>query len=752
MIKIPKTVPVSFPGLFIPIILSLGILMGSVVHASTSSDFVKQQQAAGKQANSLIHEKSPYLLQHAFNPVHWLPWGPEAFSRAEREDKPIFLSIGYSTCHWCHVMAHESFENEEVAAFLNEHFIAIKVDREERPDIDQIYMAATQAITGSGGWPMSVFLLPDRRPFYAGTYFPPESGYGRPGFLDLLKQLNVLWQEERTKITDNAEVVTARLHDMTAASDSQKPLSADLLHLCFQQASQSFDSEFGGFGPAPKFPRPAMYDLLLRYDAWKKNDQARDMVLFSLKKMAQGGMYDQLGGGFHRYSVDGQWRVPHFEKMLYDQGQLASLYFDAFQVSKAPFYRNIGREILDYVLRDMTDDQGGFYSAEDADSVDAHDSSRHGEGLFYLWEQSEIIDILGKENAEIFNFFYGVEPQGNALADPMNEFRGKNILYAKNSPAATASTFGKSEEEILTIVATGMTSLFASRQKRPRPHLDDKIITAWNGLMISAMAKGFKVTGNAKYLQAARASATFVEKNLMNPEDNSLFRRYRDGESHFQGQLDDYAFFVQGLIDLYGADFDSHWLQLAVTLTNQQIALFTDGDHGAFFDTPATAENVLIRMRNDYDGAEPAGNSIAALNLLRLGQITDNSKWQRRAEALLASFADDLMSQPYARPAMAAAYDFSRQKPRQIIIAGKHGAPDTTELLNVINTSYLPTTLVLLADNGPGQEFLQQHMAVIEYMTTIDGKATAYVCENFTCKQPVNSAKELSALLRGSRQ
>ncbi len=744
---IPEKVSFSVLTLFTLILFSPGIAMDSVAHASTSSEFVKQQLAAGKQPNSLINEKSPYLLQHAFNPVHWLAWGDEAFRRAEREDKPIFLSIGYSTCHWCHVMAHESFEDEVVAAFLNEHFIAIKVDREERPDLDQIYMAATQAIAGSGGWPMSVFLLPDRRPFYAGTYFPPESGYGRPGFLDLLKQLNVIWQEDRSKLSANATVITDRLQTEAAGKMTAQPLSEELLHLCFQQAAQSFDGEFGGFGSAPKFPRPVIFDQLLRFDAWHKNDQAREMVLVSLRKMAKGGMYDQLGGGFHRYSVDGQWRVPHFEKMLYDQGQLAALYFDAFLVSKDPFYRDIGTAILDYVLRDMTDAQGGFYSAEDADSVAEDDRSKHGEGLFYLWTEADIVKLLGTDNGAIFNSFYGVEPGGNALADPMAEFGGKNILHANSSLAATAKKFGKGEEEILTILASGMETLFAAREKRPRPHLDDKIITAWNGLMISALAKGFKVTGDARYLRAATDSATFLEKNLVENGDKTLFRRYRDGEAHFQGQLDDYAFFVQGLLDLYGAGFNSHWLELAVELTKTQIDLFSDGDQGAFFDSPATAKNILVRMKNDYDGAEPAGNSIAAMNLLRLAQITDNKEWHKRAEGILSFFADGLMSQPFARPAMAAAYDFYRQKPRQIIIAGTYGAADTDQLLHIINASYLPTTVVLLADKGPGQRFLGQNMPFMEYMTAIDGKATAYVCENFTCKAPVNSAHELAALL-----
>jgi uncharacterized protein YyaL (SSP411 family) len=721
--------------------------MDSTAHTSPSTEFSRQQLKAGRQPNRLIDEKSPYLLQHAFNPVHWLPWGDEAFKRAEQENKPIFLSIGYSTCHWCHVMAHESFEDMTVAAFLNEHFIAIKVDREEQPDIDQLYMAATQALSGNGGWPMSVFLLPDRRPFYAGTYFPPQSGHGRPGFLDLLQQINLVWQEDRSSLSSNAELVTDALRNTASATETEKPLSDKILHSCFQQATKIFDRKFGGFGSAPKFPRPAIFDLLLRYDAWQKNDQVRDMVLLSLKKMARGGIYDQLGGGFHRYSVDGEWRVPHFEKMLYDQGQLASLYFDAFQVSRDPFYLQIGTEILDYVLRDMTDAQGGFYSAEDADSIDTHDSSHHGEGIFYLWEEAEVVQLLDAGDGAIFNFFYGVQADGNALADPMDEFRGKNILYLPHSLIATARKFARTEQEVIKILASAKQRLFAARQQRPHPHLDDKIITAWNGLMISAMAKGFRVTGDERYLHAAINSAAFLEKNLWNNDDKTLFRRYREGEAHFQGQLDDYAFFVQGLLDLYAAGFDSHWLELAMQITGRQIELFSDENQGAFFDSPANAKNVLVRMRNDYDGAEPAGNSVAAMNLLRLAPITDNMEWAKKAEAILSFFAEGLLTQPFARPTMAAAYDYYRQKPRQIIIVGSPAAADTRKLINCINSFYLPNTTVLLADKGLGQRYFEQNMPFIKSMAAIENKATAYVCADFTCKDPVNSAQELAVLI-----
>ncbi|MEN8140687.1 MAG: thioredoxin domain-containing protein [Thermodesulfobacteriota bacterium] len=717
---------------------------------SSTAQFISQQLAAGKEANSLINEKSPYLLQHAFNPVHWLPWGDEAFLRAQRQDKPIFLSIGYSTCHWCHVMAHESFADEAVAAFLNEHFIAIKVDREERPDIDQIYMAATSAISGSSGWPMSVFLLADRSPFYAGTYFPPRPVHGRPGFLDLLRQINGLWQKDRGALVSNGQAVMARLKAAEAGPKGPvKKLSEEILHLCCEQAAQSFDPSHGGFGPAPKFPRPAIFDLLLRYDAWRENGQARQMVLFSLGKMGQGGIYDQLGGGFHRYSVDSRWRVPHFEKMLYDQGQLASLYLAAFQVSGDPSFRRLGTEILDYVLREMTDGAGGFYSAEDADS-ESHgsDGSRQGEGLFYLWQEAEIVKLLGAEVGAITNFYYGVKAGGNVSPDPLAEFAGKNIPYVAHDLAETARKFGKGEGEIAEVLATARQSLFRARSRRPRPHLDDKIITAWNGLMISAMARGFQVTGEEKYLDAADKCAAFVEKNLISQDGKSLLRRFRAGEARFPGQLEDYAFFGQGLLDLYSAGFNHHWLELAAVITGQQIELFGAGENGAFFHSPADAEDILVRMRTSYDGAEPAGNGVAALNLLRLGAILANEQWRERALATISFFAGELKSQPFGCPTLAAAYALWRQPPRQLVIAGEPEAADTRELIRTCHRFYLPNTVLLLADNGPGQRYLAQGLPHLAQMTTTTGgRATAYLCDNFSCDEPVTSPDELAQLL-----
>lgn len=715
---------------------------------SPNATFVRRQLAAGKEANRLINEKSPYLLQHAFNPVQWQPWGDEAFAEAARLDKAVFLSVGYSTCHWCHVMAHESFEDEEVAAFLNQHFIAVKVDREERPDIDQLYMTATQAITGSGGWPMSVFLLPDQRPFYAGTYFPPRASYGRPGFLDLLKQIQRIWQEERPRLTSNARALTERLTAEAAGSVAPTALSGDLLDLCLKQAAKSYDRQFGGFGRDPKFPRPALFDFLLRCDHLRPNPEAREMVLASLRQMAAGGMYDHLGGGFHRYSVDRQWRVPHFEKMLYDQAQLASLYLDAFLVSDDPFFAAIADSTLDYVLRDMSAADHAFFSAEDADSVAANNDNQSGEGLFYLWEYSEIIELLGEEQAAIFNFLHGVEADGNALADPMAEFTGKNILYRKQSSAEAARHFARSEAEIRAITRQAKGTLLQARQQRPRPHLDDKIITAWNGLMISALAKGYRVTGNERYLRAATNAAAFIEKNMLSPDRNSLRRRFCDGEANFAGQLDDYAFFSQGLLDLYSAAFDSHWLALAVQLTQRQIELFGDPDHGAFFDSPQNGQQLLIRLRNDYDGAEPSGNAITAMNLLRLGQITENAGWRSLAEEIFSFFAEGLMENPFGRPALAAAYDFAGQEPRQIVIAGRPGARDTEEMLTLVNRRYLPGTTLLLADNDSGQAYLADRLPWIAAMRPLDKRATAYVCQNFTCRQPVQSPADLRALLQ----
>ncbi|MBA3003174.1 MAG: thioredoxin domain-containing protein [Desulfurivibrio sp.] len=713
---------------------------------TTIQTFVDQQLAQGKKSNRLITEKSPYLLQHAFNPVAWFPWGEEAFALARKENKPIFLSIGYSTCHWCHVMAHESFENPEIARILNENFICIKVDREERPDLDQIYMAAVQALTGHGGWPMSVFLTPDLQPFYGGTYFPPEGRHGLPGFTEVLEAVHDAWRNRPDKIVESAANITDHLRRKATDSAAGK-IDSNIFAKAFQQIETEYDTEFGGFGRAPKFPRPVLFNFLLRHAARTGETQALNMTLVTLRKMAAGGMYDHLGGGFHRYSVDAQWRVPHFEKMLYDQGQLAINYLEAFQLGQDPFYANVAQDILDYVLRDMTSPEGGFYSAEDADSIQAGNPEIHGEGLFYLWTREEIVSILGKEHGEIFSFHYGVLDSGNALSDPQEEFTGKNILYIAHPLEETAGRFRMPEEELSRQLERSRQKLYTVREQRPKPHRDDKIITSWNGHMISALARAAQVLGEKRYLVAAERAATFIRTKLYDQDSGLLFRRYRDQETGLAGQLDDYAFMVNGLLDLYEASFDIGWLQLAITLTEKQITLFGDESQGGFFETSGGDSSVLVRLKGDYDGAEPTGNSVSALNLLRLAWITDNEEWIAKAGATIEAFGGRLNEYPPILPQMLVAHEFYGSKPRQFVIAGKIGRPDTEIMLAMIRKRFLPGKIVLLADGGAGQEFLGQFQPILTEMTSQENKTTVYLCENFSCQLPTSDLAELAKRL-----
>jgi hypothetical protein len=713
---------------------------------STMQTFIDRQLAQGKTPNRLIHEKSPYLLQHAFNPVAWFPWGDEAFALAAKENKPIFLSIGYSTCHWCHVMAHESFENPETARLLNEYFVCIKVDREERPDLDQLYMAAVQALTGRGGWPMSVFLTPDLQPFYGGTYFPPEGHHGLPGFAEVLEAVHEAWHNQPEKILESAAKITGHLREK-ATDSGEATIDPEIFAKAFRQIGAEYDPAFGGFGRAPKFPRPVLFNFLLRHAARTGEPQALNMTYVTLRKMAAGGMYDHLGGGFHRYSVDGQWRVPHFEKMLYDQGQLAAAYLEAFQAGQDPFYANVAQDILDYVLRDLTSPEGGFYSAEDADSVQAGNPEVHGEGLFYLWTKEEMVSLLGREHGEIFSFHYGVLEAGNALDDPQQEFVGKNILYVAHPLGETAERFRLPEEELSRLLERSRQKLQAAREQRPRPHLDDKIITSWNGHMISALARAAQVLGEKRYLAAAERAAGFIRDKLYDPASGLLLRRYRDGEAGLDGQLDDYAFLVNSLLDLYEASFDIAWLQWAMALTEKQIALFADEELGGFFETSGADQSVLVRLKADYDGAEPTGNSVSALNLLRLAWITGKEEWLKRGGATIEAFGNRLNEYPPILPQMLVAHDFKGSKPRQIVVAGKLGRPDTEIMLAMIRKRFLPGKIVLLADGGPGQEFLEKYQPMLAELPAQENKTTVYLCENFSCQLPTSDLAELAKRL-----
>jgi len=703
--------------------------------------------------NRLAQEKSPYLLQHSHNPVDWYPWGEEAFAKARREDKPIFLSIGYSTCHWCHVMAHESFENEEVAATMNREFVNIKVDREERPDVDRVYMTFVQATTGGGGWPMSVWLTPDLKPFVGGTYFPPEDRYGQPGFKKVLERIAAAWKQDHEKIAgQGARIVEALREAQTAQPAAAEKIDAKILSAAYEQFSRSFDARDGGFGSAPKFPRPVTLNFLSRFYARDPSSDsgkhALEMDLITLRKMAAGGMHDHLGGGFHRYSVDRYWHVPHFEKMLYDQAQLALAYLDAFQITQDRQFASVARDILDYVARDMTSKEGGYFSAEDADSLFEHGKPEHGEGAFYIWTKNEIDTALGNA-AEIFDFHYGVQSHGNAPegSDPQDEFRGKNILIERHTIAETAQHFQKPEDAVRDLLRQSREKLFAIRSKRPRPHLDDKIIAAWNGLMISAYARAAQILDEPRYLKSATLATNFVRAHLWDDSKKTLYRSYREGRGRVEGFADDYAFVIHGLLDLYEASFDIEWLKFAIELQETQDRLFFDGKNGGYFSTSGKDESVVLRMKDDNDSAEPAASSVAAHNLLRLAQIRDKKQWEERAEKTISAFRTTLSRFPSAMPQILVALDFSSRKPRQIVIAGKKDAPETKALLSEVHRHFLPTTILLVADGAEGQKYLGEDLEAIHGMSMVDEKPAAYVCENFTCKAPVIDSNQLAKLL-----
>ncbi|HWF11688.1 MAG TPA: thioredoxin domain-containing protein [Bryobacteraceae bacterium] len=679
-------------------------------------------------ANRLIQEKSPYLLQHAHNPVDWFPWGEEAFEKARREEKPIFLSIGYSTCHWCHVMEHESFENEEIAALVNKWFVAIKVDREERPDIDRIYMHYVQATTGGGGWPMSVWLTPDLKPFVGGTYFPPDNRYGRAGFPVILERIADAWRTDREKILASSSNMMEQLRAQ-AAAEGQGTASIDsaTLDSAFNQFRRAFDSRLGGFGAAPKFPRPSVHNFLLRY--WKRtgNEEARDMVVETLLAMEKGGMHDQLGGGFHRYSVDEYWFVPHFEKMLYDQAQLAISYLEAFQITHHETLARAARRTLDYVIRDMTAPEGGFYSAEDADSApDPAHPEKKSEGAFYIWSAKEVADLLGEERSRIFAHRYGMEPNGNVDNDPHHEFTGRNILFQAHEPGEDSAALTQSEK-----------ILFDARAKRPRPHLDDKVLTSWNGLMISAFAKAAAILDEPRYAQAARRSADFLLDRMRNP-DGTLLRRYRGGDAAIPGMLDDYAFLAQGLVDLYESTFEFRYLDAAVAITEKHQELLED-ERGGFFASAHEDTSRLLRIKDDYDGAEPSGNSVALMNLLRLYRITNRIEFNDSARRLLTAFQPRITAIPSGMPQMLAAVEFDLAPRREIVVAG----PAQGEMIRLLWENFDPYRILLHASPE-----ISAWNPAIAAMRPNAGDTTVYVCEDFTCRQPVTRAEDLRRLLR----
>jgi len=699
---------------------------------------------AERKPNRLINEKSPYLLQHSRNPVDWYPWGEEAFSSARERDVPVFLSIGYSTCHWCHVMERESFENNGIAALLNGNFVCIKVDREERPDIDRVYMTALQAMGQNGGWPMSMFLTPEGKPFYGGTYFPPESRYGRAGFPDVLRKIRSIWDGERSKVDESARSITQFLRDVAGAGGAGDVPGAEVIDACYKQISATYDPVNGGFGGGPKFPRPSVFDFLLRYHARTGLETPLSIVTHTLIRMASGGMYDQLGGGFHRYSVDGQWRVPHFEKMLYDQAQLVQVYLDAWLCTKDPRLAAVARETLDYVLRDMTDPEGGFYSAEDADSPRPELPEESGEGAFYVWTKNEVEGALGDE-APLFSEYFGVEEGGNAPVDPQHEFTDRNILYRRAALEDLARGLGISPEAAQSRLAESTAKLFSLRALRPRPLRDDKILTSWNGLMIGAFARGWRVLGERRYLDAATRAAEFVTSRMHGT--GILLRRYRQGESRIEAHLDDYAYLVSGLLDLFESSGDGRWLEHAALLTEEQIRIFHDAGGKGFFDTSGRDNTVLVRMKEQYDGAEPAGNSVAAMNLIRLSRMTDRPEWENLAAETVANFGPALRAQPGVLPLMTAALDFVLTPPRQVVIAGPPDDPRTAGMIRTLSLHYDPTTVTIPLDPGGMGDVPRTLNPFLRSLTPPGGNPAAYVCRNFVCDIPVSSPDSLAALL-----
>jgi uncharacterized protein YyaL (SSP411 family) len=705
--------------------------------------------------NRLAREQSPYLLQHANNPVDWYPWGDEAFARARGDQKPIFLSIGYSTCHWCHVMEHESFENQAIADVLNRDFVSIKVDREERPDVDRVYMAFVQATTGAGGWPMSVWLTPDLQPFYGGTYYPPESQWGRPGFREVLAEIARAWRDEQKQVVESAAQITARLAELArpdADAASGGLPGDDALAATVRQFKGAFDRRRGGFGDAPKFPRPSELLLLLREAARTDDAEARDMVLVTLRAMALGGMRDHIGGGFHRYSVDGNWRVPHFEKMLYDQAQLVLAYLEASQASSDPFFAQIAEDTLRYVAREMTDADGGFYSAEDADSVPPEQAgnadARKTEGAFYIWPLAEVRALLG-ENSRAYEMRYGLLPEGNAPFDPHNEFTGKNLLYTARGIGDIATELGKDPQDVADALMDARITLFNARATRPRPHLDDKVLSGWNGLMIAAFARAARVVAHdtaaasASHLATARRAAEFLHGTMWQADRAVLRRRYRKGDAAIDGYAEDYAFVIFGVLELFQADGDPRWLQWAVELQKAKDRLFWDPTDAGWFSTTGEDASVLVRMKEEYDGAEPSASGVGVWNLLTLAHLTGDMTYSARATQVFAAFATRLRSMGRALPFMAAALSMAHAPQEQIVIVGEAGQAGTDALWIAAQHGYRPFATMVRVTPGPTQQQLATVMPWIAEMTTRDGLPAAYRCRDFVCAAPTTDADTL---------
>jgi uncharacterized protein YyaL (SSP411 family) len=679
-------------------------------------------------ANRLAEETSPYLLQHKDNPVDWFPWGEEALSKAEAEDKPILLSVGYSACHWCHVMERESFEDEQTARMMNEHYVSVKVDREERPDIDSIYMSAVQALTRHGGWPMTVFLTPDGAPFYGGTYFPPVPSRGMPSFQQVLLSLADAYANRRDEVLQSAESVRDYLQAATSTAIPKSTLAPELLDAAAESLKSQLDHTFGGFGGAPKFPQPMNLEVLLRRHHRTGDEESLAGVELTLQKMANGGIYDHLGGGFARYSVDERWLVPHFEKMLYDNALLVQLYLEAYQATGDDFYKRVAEETLDYAVRDMTSPEGGFYSAEDADSEGV-------EGKFYVWAPAEIKEVLEPEEADLAMRYWGVTEAGN--------FEGKNILNVPQSPETVAAAFDLTPDELSVRIDGIRGKLFAVREQRIRPGLDDKVLAAWNGLMLRAFAFAARVLDRDDYREVARKNAAFLLEKLKS--DGRLRRSYKDGRARFNGYLEDYAMVADGLVALYEATFETRWLSEADSLCDAMFELFWDAESGTFYDTPADHEKLVTRPRDIYDNATPSGTSVAVDVLLKLALLLDRNDYRQRAEAVLENLSGGMEKLPGAFGRLLSALDFHLSQPREVVIVGEPGAADTRTLIDTVYSRYLPNKVV--AGRSEADEEPAGLVPLLTDRPMRDGQATAYVCEGYACQSPTTEPEELAAQL-----
>ena len=727
-----KILPITLLILvLLPIYAADHILMYNPAMANEPSD-------KGKKYNRLIREKSPYLLQHAANPVDWYSWGPEAFERAEKENKPIFLSIGYSTCHWCHVMESESFEDQEVARLMNETFISIKVDREERPDIDQVYMDVCHMMAESCGWPLTIMMTPEKKPFFAGTYIPKEDRFGRMGMLELIPRIKATWETQREKVLDIAMQITGALKKEAASPSDTEP-GESLLETAYEELASQYDAQNGGFGRAPKFPTPHRLFYLLRF--WKRTSSAKalDMVEKTLQGMRNGGMYDQIGFGFHRYSTDAGWLLPHFEKMLYDQALLSLAYTETYQATGKREYRKTAREILSYVRRDMTSPSGAFYSAEDADSEGV-------EGKFYTWTLDEIRRILGPE-ANFFVRISQIEKDGNFVEQATGEKTGQNIVHLSNQfQKELAAEWNNPDNGLENMLEDARRKLFAAREKRIRPHKDDKILTDWNGLMIAAFAKAGAAFGQPEHTEAAKLAADFILAR-MSRADGRLLHRYRDEQAAVLGNASDYAFLIWGLLEIYEASFDVKYLKKALDLNNDMIKYFWDDENGGFFFTASDAESLLVRKKELYDGAVPSGNSIAMLNLLRLGRLTANPFLESRAGRIGKAFVNEIKEAPSAYTQFMCAVDFALGHSLEVVIAGDSRSDDTQAFIKSLSTKFLPNAVIVLKPTEQESPEIAGLAGFIQYQKAIEGRATAYVCHKYTCAVPTTDVKEMFKLL-----